>query len=532
MGEAKPGMSRGFFAASLLIIIIMAGVLGYYGGTLTVSQKTITVTTTVPVESEKLIIGVTGKISDLDPSNAYDSYAWEVLANTMTGLMRYVPGTTELEYGMARSHVIEEDGKVYIFKLRQGLRFSDGRPADAYDVERSIKRAMKINGDPGWLLVDFVESVEALDAETVKFTLLKPVAYFLSLTATTPYFVVHPDYNPDAVDSDQTAGGLGPYRIAVWRGDVELVLETNPYYYGGAPKTRTIIVKFFATASAMRLAIEAGEIDLAWGTLSPKDIADLSGKSGLMAHEFPSVSVSYIMFNMGIPPFDNKLVRQALAAAVDRKAMAENVFMGTVKPLYSMIPLGMWSHTDDFLKKYGEKNVDLAKQLLTKAGYSETNKLKIELWHILASSTGDEVALIIKDSWEATGMVAVELRSAEATTYFEQIREKAFGASLHGWYADYIDPDDYTRAWVNQSWTGYAYVNPRLSEILEKACVLQTVEERAVMYTQAQEIWSEDAVIVPLLQGSITVVAKEDVQGIIIDPTIVLNYWLLFRTPD
>lgn len=537
MSEAKPGIGRTMFAVSLIIVIIIAGALGYYGGTLTVPPAAVTVTAvrtatvTAPVVPERLVIGVTDKVTDLDPSNAYDFYTWEVLTNIMEGLMKYVPGTTDLEYGIARSHTVEQEGKVYVFKLKPGLRFGDGKLADANDVARSINRAMKINGDPGWLVVDFVQSVEALDAETVKFTLLKPVAYFLALLATPPYFAVHTNYKPEAVDSDQTAGGLGPYKITSWRRDVELVLDANPYYYGGAPKVKTVIVKFFATASAMRLALEAGEIDIAWRTLTPTDIRDLRGKAGLTVYEAPGAYIRYIIFNTGVPPFDNKLVRQALAAAVDRKGIAEKVFLGTVRPLYSMIPMGMWSHTDAFLAKYGEKNLDLAKQLLTKAGYSEAKKLKIELWYTPThyGDTEADVALTVKAAWEATGMVEVELKSAEWTTYLAQTREKVYGASLYGWYPDYIDPDDYTTPWVNQRWTGFAYVNPQLSDLLDEASVKPTTEERTPLYVQAQDIWAEDAAIVPLFQGSLTLTAKTGVQGIFLDPTMLFRYWLLFK---
>jgi len=133
-----------------------------------------------------ITIGVTDKITELDPANAYDFYTWEVLNNIMGGLMRYKPGTTELEPFLAKSYEVKENGLVYIFYLRKDLKFADGTSCTAKDVVRSIKRVMKISGDPSWLVNDFVKDVVAVDDYTVKFILKKPASYFLALVATPP----------------------------------------------------------------------------------------------------------------------------------------------------------------------------------------------------------------------------------------------------------------------------------------------------------------------------------------------------------
>jgi len=532
------GLAGGYFLASafapptLPTITVEKTVTAAQVTITTTAVRTITTTVGTAVAPERIIIGVTDKVSDIDPSNAYDFYTWEVLTNIMGGLMQYVPGTTELQPGLAISYTVSPDGREYVFKLRPELYFSDGTRVTAHDVVRSIKRVMKINGDPAWLVTDFVEDVVAIDEYTVKFILTMPVAYFPALLATPPYFPVHPAYKPEEIDSDQTAGGVGPYRITKWVRDVELVLEANPYWWGGAPKTDQIVIRFYKDATSLRLALEAGEIDIAWRTLTPTDIKDLKGKAGIKVIEAPGAFIRYIIFNTKIPPFDNPVVRKALAAAVDRKTICERVFLGTTDPLYSMIPIGMWSHKESFLEKYGEHNLELAKTLLKQAGYSETNKLKIELWYTPThyGDTEVDVATLIKEAWEETGLVEVELKSAEWTTYLDYTRKGLLGASLYGWYPDYIDPDDYTSPWVNTSWTGYAYSNPKLLEILEEARIKPSIEERTALYEQAQDIWAEDAAIVPLFQGKLTIAVREGVEGVILDPVMLFRYWLLYKT--
>jgi len=320
-------------------------------------------------QKDTITIGVTDKITELDPANAYDFYTWEIMNNIMGGLVRYKPGTTELEPYLAESWEVSDDGLVYTFKLRENLKFADGTPCKAQDVVRSIKRVMKIQGDPSWLVTDFVEDVEAVDDYTVKFTLKKPTAYFISLLATPPYFPVHPDYNPDEIDPDQTAGGVGPYKIVDWKRDQELILEANPNFFGDQPMTKRIVIKFYKDATTLRLAIEKGEVDIAWRTLTPIDIESLKEKEGLQVIEAPGGFIRYLVLNANEDtdyPTKNIYVRKAIAAAIDREDIAQRVYRGTVEPLYSLVPIGMWSHEDVFKEMYGDGNIELAKEYLNK----------------------------------------------------------------------------------------------------------------------------------------------------------------------
>ncbi len=240
---------------------------------------------------------MTDKITELDTANAYDFYTWEIMNNVMGGLVRYKPGTTELEPYLAESWEVSDDGLVYTFHLRQDLKFADGTPCKAQDVVRSIKRVMTIQGDPSWPVTDFVKDVEAVDDYTVKFTLEKPTAYFISLLATLPYFPVHPAYKAGEIDPDQTAGGVGPYKIVEWKRDQELILEANENFFGEQPMTKRIVVKFYKDATTLRLAIEKGEVDIAWRTLTPIDIESLKAKVGLQVIEAPGGFIRYLVLN-------------------------------------------------------------------------------------------------------------------------------------------------------------------------------------------------------------------------------------------
>lgn len=488
-----------------------------------------------PKYADTITIGTTDKISDLDPAMAYDFFTWEVFNNVMEGPFKYKPGTTDLEKGIITDYQVQEGGKVYILKLRTDLKFADGSPCNANTLKWSIERVARINGDPAWFVTDLVDKVDVLDNYTLKITLKSPLSFFPAILAVPTYFPIPPDkYPADKVSSDNTAGGVGPYRIVKFVRDQQLVLEANPYYYGTPPKTKTVVIKFYKDATTLRLALESGEIDIAWKTLNPTDINSLKTKPGIKVWEGPGSFIRYIVFNTKIPPFDNKLVRQALAAALDRNSIAQKVFLGTVDPLYSLIPNGMWGHIDAFKDKYGEANLDLAKQLLRQAGYSESNKLKVELWYT-PSHYGDteaDVAALIKEAWEKTGMVEVTVKSAEWSTYLDLTRKGQLAVTLYGWYPDYMDPDDYTFPFLHTGsnrWLGNPYSDPEMDKMLEQAQVEPDQSKRVELYKNIQIKLADDAPIVPIFQGKLYVASKDTVGGIVLDPLMLLRYYLIYK---
>ena len=432
----------------------MSKTLGTYGETISEIQERLSGLEET-VKPKPIILGTTDKITVLDPAKCYDFYTWEIFNNIGEGLLKYKPGTTEIVPGIAESYEVSEDGKVYTFHLRSGLKFTDGTPLDASAVKYSIDRVMKLGLDPSWLVSAFVEKVEVVDELTVKFILKKPVSYFPSLVATVPYFPVSPKSYPADKMAEPLVGHYGPYKIKRWIRDVELVLEANPDYYGTPPKTKEFIIKFYKDASTLRLAVETGEIDIAWRTLKPTDILDLKARGVLTIEEVPGPYIRYLVLRCNQAPFNDVRLRRAIAAAIDRNKICNEVYKGTVEPLYSMIPEGMWSHIDAFKEEYGVRNLTLAKELLKEAGYSEENPFEFELWYT-PTHYGDleaDVALVIKESLEETGMMKVTLKSAEWATYAaEYIAKGVMPIFLLGWYPDYLDPDDYTTCFLHSEW--------------------------------------------------------------------------------
>ena len=379
-----------------------------------------------------LVYGTTERVTDMDPANAYDFHTWEIFYNIYEGLMGYPAGETELVPKLAKSYEIVDDGKGYIFTLQEDVQFSDGTPFNAGVVKWSIDRVINLKGDPSWLVTDFVESVEVVSDYKVKFNLKNPVAYFPSLVATVPYYPVNPNVypadkivtNPGDLEGGKLVG-LGAYQLSDFKRDQEILLDVNPAYYGDKPKNDRVVIRYFADATTMRLALEKGELDFAFKSFNPSDIKDLQNNENITTIAGEGPYIRYIAFQ-NAKQFNDKTLRQAVAAAVDRPALIKKVFLGQNIPLYSMVPKGMWTHTDNFKEVFGDGNIELSRKLLAEKGYSEENKLKFELWYTTAhyGDTEVDVAAVLKEQFEATGVIEVDVKSAEWATYKQNWRDQ------------------------------------------------------------------------------------------------------------
>ncbi|HID64098.1 MAG TPA: peptide ABC transporter substrate-binding protein [Anaerolineae bacterium] len=479
-----------------------------------------------------LVIGTTDSVTDLDPANAYDFHTWEIFHNTMDTLLTYIPGTTELQPGLAEDFPeVSADGLEYTFKLRQGLKFPDGTAFNADAVVWSINRVMRLEGDPNWLVTAFVDRIEKVDDYTVKFVLRNPVGFFPLLVATQPYSPISPEcYSEDQFDVDSTCGGIGPYKIVRWERDVEMELEANPDYYGEPPAYSHVIVRYFADSTAMRLALEAGEIDVAWKTLTPSDYEDFRADPNYNVTESGGPYIRYICFNTTTPPFDDKRVRQAISLAIDRSAISDVVFQGTHQNLYSMVPMGMAGHIDAF----PERDVERAKALLAEVGFTEDNPLVMDLWWTTDhyGPTEGDVAAVLKQALEETGVIQVNLQSAEWATYTDYFGPGTMPVFLLGWYPDYLDPDNYTWSFAESDASddiAIFYSNEQMDDLLHRAQVETDPAVREDLYRQIQELWATEVPTIPFTQGVLIAVSQKNVTGVVLDPTMFLHYFTISK---
>ena len=483
-----------------------------------------------------LVYGTTEKVTDMDPASAYDFHTWEIFQNIYQGLVAYTPGTTDLVPALAESWKANAKGDVFTFKLRTNVKFSDGTPLTADVVKWTIDRNAALKGDPSWLITDFVKSVDVVDSYTVRFNLTGTVAYFPKLLPNPPYFPLNPKVYP--VDkwvkdpSELTGGamvGLGPYKVTSFKRDEEVVFEVNPNFWGKEPSIKKIIIRYFADATTMRLALEKGEIDLAYKTMNPSDINDLQKNTTLTTYKLPGPYIRYLCFETSESVFKDKQLRQAIAALINRPEIVSKVFLGQNSPLYSMVPNGMIYHSDDYKTAWGDGNVAAAEKILKALGYTAAKPFQFDLWYTPThyGDTEQNVAEVMQVQLAKTPLVKVTLKSAEWATYKEQWKNKQMAAYLLGWYPDYIDPDNYTAAFAGTSGSkgmGIFFSKKEWDDLFTQEQTNTADSVRKDVFTKIQKMWTDENPTVPIFQGDLYVFTKKNVSGVKIGPPLVFNY--------
>jgi peptide/nickel transport system substrate-binding protein len=515
-----------------------------------------------------IIIGTTDAIASLDPADAYAVRDWELIKNISEGLLVWKPGSLDLEPGLATDMgTVSADGLTYTFTLKDGIQFGDGTPLDAKTYAQQLNRLLTIgptcpNDVADSLAVPFVKSIEAPDAKTIVFTLTSPIAYFPQILATPPYVASDPKTFPldkCVLFPQAPIYGVGPWYISQYTQKEQIVLKPNPYYTGDLkPQADQIIVKYYSDPQTMSLAVQNGEIDVAWRILSPEQLTPLKSVSGLTVGTINGGGIRFLVINHTMAPTDDPNVDKAIASAIDRNEIVDTVYGGNVDPLYSMVPPGFLGASQSFDTMYASPNLDQAKKYLEASGYSASNPLKLDIWYPpehYGASTAAAMELI-KKQLEATGEIQVTLHAQEWSTYVTSLTGgQAYAVGILGWFFDFPDSSNYLDPFVYNKGegtnvttpeTGSSYGTPindkakQLVDLLNQADVEQDPAKRAQLYQQAQDLYADMVVSIPLYFVSEHVVYRSNIHGsstyaspetLNIGPNLEFNYATLSKTP-
>jgi peptide/nickel transport system substrate-binding protein len=486
-----------------------------------------------------IIRGTIDQPVSYDPAGAYDLPSYDALVNIYQNLLQIPPGGTKPEPEAAESCDFTND-TTYECTLKDGLQFSDGSPLTAQDVKFSFDRNIGI-ADPNGAssLLTNLKSTEAPDPKTVIFHLKAPDVTFPSLLTAMSFAIVPSDVFPkDKLQPSDKVIGSGRYTVASYEPGQQTVLVKNDNYTGEDPaKNDRAIIQYFDKASALKLAVEQGDVDLAYRNLSPTDYDDLRKNPDINIIGGKGIEIRYLVFNENLQPGANdaqKLaIRRAVAYTIDRQAIADNVYSGTVQPLYSMIPQGLDFATQPFKDEYGASpDVNAAKAELQKAGVK--TPVDLEIWwtptHYGAVS-GDEYAEI-KHELDGSGLFNVTLKSSEWTQYSEAALTDKYPQFQLGFFPDYPEPDDYaSNLWGSQAFLNDHYSNAKVDKLLaeEKATTATATREKA--FTEIQKIAAADAPTIPIWQGGQVAAVRDNIHGVeeTFDPAFLFRFWVITK---
>ena len=482
----------------------------------------------------RIVIGTTDDISELDPANAYSFHDWEILRNTSDGLLAYIPGSTDIEPRLAVDFpTVSEDGLTYTFELREGVLFEDGTELTADIMVEWINRSLTLQGDP-YTLISVIDNVAA-DGNMIIFTLKERFDLFPVTVASQPqlYPFQAGDFPADDFDNQPaTIHGVGPYSLVEYTIGESARFERNENYYGDAPAYDEVVFVYYEDDAQLTLAIETGEIDMAWRGATETEVPRLGEMDNLEVITVPG-RIQYFLFNHASEIGGNALIRSAIAKAIDRDEIIDRALNGLADPIYSMVPPGFAGASESFLDLYGFSDVEGATADLEAAGYTADSPLALDLWYPperYGGTVADAMA-VVEQQLEATGAIDVTLQSAEWSTYVVAATGGEYPFYFLGWFFDYPDADNYVQPFASCDGSpglGVNYCTETMDELISTQRSLVGTAEREDALFAMQDFYAEDVVGVPLWVGQDHMIYNSDVvTGVIVGAPLVLEYRLL-----
>lgn len=505
-----------------------------------------------PSQGGDIVVTYKDDITTLDPAIGYDWVNWSMIKSLYSRLMDYEPGTANLVPSLAESFDVASDGLTYTFKLRKGVKFSNGRDVVASDVKYSIERAVnpKTQG-PGagffGAIAGFdditggksntLSGIETPDDGTVIFHLARPDATFLHVLAINFASVV-PKEAVEAANGDfgKHPVGSGTFVLKDWTIGQRLEFDKNPnYYVKDVPHIDKFTVEVGQEPLVALLRLQKGEVDIAGDGIPPAKFLEIknSPDGADMIVDGAQLHTGYITLNTKVKPFDNVKVRQAVNMAINKERIVR-ILNGRATPANQPLPPLMPGYDKDYQGyKY---DVAKAKAFLAEAGYADGFET------VLFSTNTDpqpRIAQSIQQDLAAIGIKAEVRALAQGNVIAAGGTEGEASMIWSGgmaWIADFPDPSNFygpilgCAGAVQGGWNWSWYCN---KEVDKRAIAADAMSDPAKS-KERQAVWGKiytdimaDAPWVPLINER-RVVAKSKRMGgadnIYIDPTRVINY--------
>ncbi len=464
-----------------------------------------------PKQGGAATITFNNDLTTLDPQVGYDWQNWSVIKSIFDGLMDYKPGTTDLEPDLAESYTVSDDGLTYTFKLRDGVKFHNGRLMTSADVKYSFERAVNpatqspgggyfgmIGGydDVAGGKVETLNGIETPDEKTVVFKLSRPDATFLHLMAINfGYIVPKEEVEKAGADWGKKPVGTGAFKFVEWVPGQNIKLERNKdYFRAGVPYLDNITFEFGQDPTVAVLRLKKGEIDIVGDGIPPAQFTEIMGdpaNKDLIA-EGNQLHTGYVTMNVTQPPFDNLKVRQAVNMAINKDRVVR-LINNRAAPASQALPPAMPGYNPD--NKGYAYDPDGAKKLLAEAGVGE---ITTELY-TMNVDPNPRIAQAIQQDLAAVGIKA-EIRSlaqAEVIAAGGTGKAPMIWSGGMAWIADFPDPANFyygilgCAGAVDGGWNWSRYCNKELDARAGNADAMVKDDQSAARITEWKAIFDD-----------------------------------------
>jgi oligopeptide transport system substrate-binding protein len=555
IGSTRSGPGR-YAAGCVVLVVAFVVALSACGSSASSGGSSTSATQAgTPQRGGTLVATFQAEPVTLDPAVDFEGPGWAMEHCLFGNLLNYSSGPgaagTKIIADMATevptvaNGGITNGGKTYLFHIRPGIKFAPpvSREVTAQDFVYSFQRMMSLPAAPAKGYYSGIVGLQAFlngkaktitgykatDKYTLEVDLQKPIATFLNI-------MEMPFSAPVAKEWVAKWGsqigrhplGTGPYLLEHWVASQDILLKRNPNYTGTAGYVDTMHFEYSVTPTTGILKVQSGDADIAGDYIPPANYPQLivnpQWKSQVVAE--PAVALNCLFMNITVKPYDNLLVRQAIAWSIDRAKIVK-LLSGTGIALNQIYPAGLPGHVDGPAGNFYGYDQAKAKQLLTQAGFPKGFSTTLYSSNVAPWPT---ILQSIQYDLSQVGIKA-SLKLLDQASYWPLIGKKgAAGAGMNNWWMDYPDPFDFVSGMLSKSTAINLGSNPsfwwdpKIETALVQAQSMLDPAARLAKFDEMQTYIMSQAPIVPLYQSVVTTLHSKRTQGIYLHPVWIYDY--------
>ncbi len=502
-------------------------------------------------QEKQLVVQVGPDPETIDPALNRTSDGANIILHTFEGLLTY-DEEEELQPGCAELPEVSKDGLTWTFRIKDGLKWSDGSELDAHDFVYSWRRVCdpQIGSPYAYTVLGMVKGYEeavkgntealgvtATDSHTLVVELARPCVYFGSLTTIAVLSPVQKETVTANGENWAVEAGTyisnGPFKITDWVPGSHITVSKNEHYQH-ADKVKLDSIKFvlMEDANASYSAYQSDQVDFV-KSIPTEEIPTLSESSEFHVEEL--IGTYYLSINTSKEEFSDVRVRKALSLAIDREYVADTIMQGTYTAAYNFMGEG-WVDMDgnsfmenandgeSYISEDYEDNLEEAKRLLAEAGYPNGEGFPAIQYITNDSGYHITVAEYLQQAWGKLGLT-VTIGTMEWADFTGRRQSGDFQIARNGWSGDYTDPSNQLELFYSENDNNDGQVkNAEFDAAIEKAQSTTDAKERSEALHKAEDILMDEMLCIPIAYYNDFWLQKEYVEDVWHSPRGLWNF--------
>ncbi len=464
-----------------------------------------------------LVIALESNPTHLDPRYATDANSVRIAGLIFNSLTR-----TD-EHSRFRPELAESwepvDELTYLFRLKKGITFQNGKPLTAQDVKFTYDSVLDPNNPSPWRgPLQLLKAIEQIGPYQIRFRLSSPYAPFLENST---LGIVPEGTPPHGAGGKNSLIGSGPFSLQEFSPGEKVVLKANPSYWEGSPGVSGLVFKIVPDAIVRSLEFKKGTVDFIQNDIEPDMLPWLKKNTDASIITHQGTIFQYIGMNLDHPILKIREVRQAIAYAIDREAIIRHLLKGLATPATGLLSPSHWAY-EPSVPRFPH-DPEEAKRLLDRAGFRDPAgdgslpRFKLS-YKTTTLDLSRRIAEAFKDQLKRVG-IELEVRTYEWGTFYGDIKKGNFHLYSLSWVG-IMDPNIYYNLFHSQSTPPYGnnrgrYRNPEIDRLLERGRKSPSPEERKRIYSKVQKILALDLPAIPLWWRKNVVVMKRNIEGFV-----------------